>query len=94
MVDAIDSLMSSKFLHLQVTDAVELSPYIRKVSFSGDLHAASYQAGYAVAFRVSPTEYRNYTLSAFSQNECEIIFHLHGNGPAVILQRSFQPAIW
>lgn len=83
MGDAIDSIMASKYLQLQVTDTAELSPYVKKVSFKGDLREISCQTSYAVAFRVSATEYRNYTPSYFSsaENECEIIFHLHGNGP-------------
>lgn len=83
MGDAIDSIMASKYLQLQVTDTVELSPYVKKVSFTGDLRDTSCQIGHAVSFRVSATEYRNYTPSYFSpaENECEIIFHLHGNGP-------------
>lgn len=83
MGDAIDSIMASKYLQLQVRDTAELSPYVKKVSFTGDLREISCQAGYAIAFRVSATEYRNYTPSWFSsaENECEIIFHLHGNGP-------------
>ncbi|QEH43016.1 siderophore-interacting protein [Chitinophaga sp. XS-30] len=83
MGDVMENLLASKLLHLRVTDTTPLSTAVRLVRFTGDLRGASNEAGYAMAFRVNGTEFRNYTPSLFLPEKgiCEVIFHLHGNGP-------------
>lgn len=81
MGDAVESLMASKFLTVTVTEVEYLSPEVKKVCFTGDLSRADFEAGYAVTFRVSALDHRDYTPIVFTKDTCEIIFHIHGNGP-------------
>ncbi|MCX2449755.1 siderophore-interacting protein [Pedobacter sp. PLR] len=81
--DTMERLLASKYLSVRVSSVLELTPEIKKISFSGDFSETDFYPGDAVAFRVSDHEFRNYTLSAFNKGEgsCEIIFHTHGAGP-------------
>lgn len=81
--DAMERLLSSKYLPVKVVSIVELNPEIRIVGFSGDFSNTEFYPGDAVALRVSDFDFRNYTPSVFNAEEgyCEIIFHLHGGGP-------------
>ncbi|ALL06081.1 hypothetical protein AQ505_11620 [Pedobacter sp. PACM 27299] len=81
--DAMERLLSSKYLPVKVCSIVDLNPEIRIICFSGDLSNTEFYPGDAVAFRVSDFEFRNYTLSVFNEEEgyFEVIFHLHGGGP-------------
>ncbi len=81
MGDAVESLMASKFLTVTVTRVEYLSPEVKKVCFTGDLSKADFDAGYAVTFRVNALDHRDYTPAVFTKDTCEIIFHIHGNGP-------------
>lgn len=81
MGDAVESLMASKFLTVTVTRMEYLSPEVKKVCFTGDLSKADFDAGYAVTFRVNALDHRDYTPAVFTKDTCEIIFHIHGNGP-------------
>ncbi|SIO36987.1 siderophore-interacting protein [Chitinophaga niabensis] len=81
MGDAVESLMASKFLTVTVTQVEYLSPEVKRVCFTGDLSRADFDAGYAVTFRVSALDHRDYTPVIFTKDTCEIIFHIHGNGP-------------
>lgn len=81
MGDAVESLMASKFLTVTVTRVEYLSPEVKRVCFTGDLSKADFDAGYAVTFRVNALDHRDYTPVVFTKDACEIIFHIHGNGP-------------
>ena len=81
--DAMENIFASKILPVTVTETEYLTPQIKRIRFEGDLAHAGFQAGYAVSFRVNDTDFRHYTPLAFNKEEgyCDIIFHLHGNGP-------------
>jgi len=81
MGDAVENLMASKFLTVTVTQTEYLSRGLKRVCFAGDLSKIDCAAGYAVTFRVSALDHRDYTPAAFTKDTCEIIFHIHGNGP-------------
>lgn len=81
MGDAVENLMASKFLVVTVTHVEYLSREVKRVCFAGDLSRADCFPGYAVNFRVSALDYRDYTPVVFTKDTCEIIFHIHGNGP-------------
>jgi len=81
--DAIETVLATKYLTVTVKSTEHLTPGVRKVSFEGDFSSVNFQIGYAVSFRVNENDHRNYTPSYFDPEKgiCEIIFHLHGNGP-------------
>lgn len=83
MGDAFESLLSGVFLYVTVTEVTMLSAAVKRVRFQGDLSKVNFVPGHAVAFRVSDRDHRNYTPSFFDSKTgvCEILFHLHGNGP-------------
>lgn len=83
MGDALENLMASKFLTVKVTEVEYLSREVKRVRFEGDLSKADFHMGYAVSFRVSALDHRDYTPVVFDRFKgyCEIIFHIHGNGP-------------
>lgn len=81
--DAMESLFSSMFRRMTVSEMTYLNPGIKKIVFKGDLQNVKFKTGQAIAIRVDDTNVRNYTPSFWSSAEgiCEVIFHLHGNGP-------------
>lgn len=81
--DAMESLFSGMFRKMTVSDITYLNPCIKKIVFKGDLKKVKFKTGQAIVIRVDDTNVRNYTPSFWSSNEgfCEVIFHLHGNGP-------------
>jgi NADPH-dependent ferric siderophore reductase len=81
MGDAVENLMASKFLTVTVTEVEYLSREVKRICFAGDLSKADCFPGYAVSFRVSALDHRDYTPVLFTKDTCEIIFHIHGNGP-------------
>ena len=88
--DAMETVLASKYLQVTVDSVTYLSPQIKKIRFKGDYSQLSFSIGYAVSFRVTETEFRNYTPILFDQEKgiCEIIFHLHGNGPGSVFVSS------
>ncbi len=91
--DAMETLMASKFLALNVTAADYLSPRVKRLRLEGDLGAAEYFPGYAVSFRVSNMDYRDYTPLYFDRVNgiCDVVVHLHGNGPGSNFADQLQP---
>ncbi len=81
--DAMESLFSGKMRKVRVSEVAYLNPYLKKITFRGDLRNINFKIGQAVALRVDDTNYRNYTPSFWNSEAgiCEMIFHLHGNGP-------------
>lgn len=79
----MEGLLKSQLRSVVVTYTEDHSSSVRKARLQGDFDALSFEPGYAVAFRVSETGYRNYTPYEFDPQKgiCEIIFHIHGNGP-------------
>jgi NADPH-dependent ferric siderophore reductase len=83
VANAMENVFSNQVRKVIVTEIKYLSPYILKLTFSGDLINTTFKAGQAIAIRVSDTDFRNYTPSCWdSENGAfQVIFHLHGNGP-------------
>ena len=81
--DTIETVFATKYLTIEVESTKYLTPGVKKISFKGDFSSTNFQIGYAVSFRVNENDHRNYTPSYFDQEKgiCEIIFHLHSNGP-------------
>lgn len=81
--DTIETVFATKFLSMEVQSTEYLTPGVKKIRFTGDISSTNFQIGYAVSFRVTENDHRNYTPSYFDPEKgiCEIIFHLHGNGP-------------
>jgi NADPH-dependent ferric siderophore reductase len=67
---------------MRISEAVYISPSIKKIRFQGDISRMNFQIGYANVIRVSDTEFRNYTASYHDVHNgiLDIIFHIHGNG--------------
>jgi NADPH-dependent ferric siderophore reductase len=83
VADAMESLVSNRFLKVAVSDCVYIHPSLKKITFSGDLRNIKFKTGQAVIFRVDDTNFRNYTPCVWdsASGRFEIIFHLHGRGP-------------
>jgi NADPH-dependent ferric siderophore reductase len=81
--DVLEVLMGPKLPLMKVLEASYINLYIKKIRLQGNISGMDFQPGYAVAIRVSDTEYRNYTV-AFNDVEkgiVEIIVHLHNDAP-------------
>lgn len=81
--DAMESMFSGKFRKVVVSKVEYLNPCLKRIIFKGDLKNVNFKIGQAIILRVDDTNFRNYTPSSWSETEglCEVIFHLHGNGP-------------
>ncbi|WP_207534864.1 siderophore-interacting protein [Desertivirga arenae] len=60
-----------------------LHPKLKQVTFTGDFSGIIFKVGFAIAFRVTERDFRNYSPNFFDSEKgmCEVIFHLHGKGP-------------
>ncbi len=83
MNDAMEGLLNSKFRSVVATNITDYSSSVRRVRLLGDFKGLASEPGNVVAFRVNDRSYRNYTPFVFDpeQGICEILFHLHGDGP-------------
>lgn len=79
----MESMFSSRIRKAVVSDVTYLSPQLKKITFTADLNNVIFKTGQAIFIRVDATNFRNYTPSAWNSEAgtCEVIFHLHGNGP-------------
>ena len=83
MADLLEAALGSKMPVFEVVAADWVSPSVRSLVFKGHLAKLNLQPGYAVAIRVSPNAFRNYTPSFIDEEEniFQILVHIHGNGP-------------
>jgi len=83
MGDIMESAFSNKFRTVTVTHIESLSQELKKIRFEGDLSSVTFHAGQAVIFRIDDRNYRHYTPSFWDSEAgiCDIVIHLHGNGP-------------
>jgi len=79
----MESLFSGQLRKVTVSEVIYLNPYLKKITFKGDLKNITFKTGQAIFLRVDATNFRNYTPSSWNSDTgtCEVIFHLHGNGP-------------
>lgn len=90
MNDAMENLLASKFLEVQVTAVSYPAPGVKKVRFEAPCSRMDFYIGYAVAFRVSALDFRNYTPVMVDDDAFEIVFHLHGKGPGSLFAGGLQ----
>lgn len=83
IADAMESVFSGYGRKVTIADISYLNPYVKKITFKGDFTQVKFKTGQALVIRVDETNYRNYTPSYWNSASgiCEVIFHLHGNGP-------------
>lgn len=81
--DAVETVFSSKIPLVTITETSYIHQQLKKIRFEGNFDQLSFRTGQPVAIRVDDRNYRNYTPSFFDKTRgiCEILFHLHGNGP-------------
>lgn len=81
--DFMESSFVNKFCNVRVTHTEYLHSNIKKIRFEGDFSDINFREGQAIIFRINDNEFRNYTPSFFDAEAgvCEVLFHLHGNGP-------------
>ncbi|ATL49155.1 hypothetical protein COR50_19345 [Chitinophaga caeni] len=89
--DTLESVMASKFIQVKLTGKELVAPAVVKLYFEGNLQGIPFHEGNAVAFRVNQIDYRNYTPSYWDDSGCEIIVHLHSNGPGSRFFEQIQP---
>lgn len=89
----MENLLASKLLTVRVGEVEYLSPGVKRIRFEGDLSKTDFSIGYAVSFRVSPVDYRDYTPVVFDRalGICDIIFHIHGKGLGSAFADKLQP---
>ena len=81
--DTVESLLSTRMPLMKVVETVHVNQNVKKIGLKGDVKGMHFPIGYAVAVRVSETEYRNYT-AIYNEPEkgiVEMIIHLHGAAP-------------
>jgi NADPH-dependent ferric siderophore reductase len=91
--DTVESLLSARMPLMKVVETVYINQNIKKISFKGDIKGMHFPIGYAVAVRVSDTEYRNYTpvLIDSEKGILEMIVHLHGAAPGSLYMDHLAP---
>jgi len=79
----MESVFSGQNKKVTVIDIAYLNPFIKKITFKGDLAGTRFKTGQAVFIRVNDTSFRNYTPSRWDSDAgtFDIVFHIHGNGP-------------
>jgi NADPH-dependent ferric siderophore reductase len=93
IADFMENTFTGKIRTVTVTATDYLTPELKKIRLSGDFAHTRFEEGQAVIFRIDETNFRNYTPSFFDSQAgiCEIIVHLHGNGPGSIFLDRLQP---
>lgn len=93
MADLMEKALSSKMPVFEVVATDWVSPEIRSIIFKGNLSGLNLKPGYAVAIRVSPNAFRNYTPSFIDEQEniFQILAHIHGNGPGARFFENLAP---
>ena len=81
--DFMESSFVNKFCNVRVIYTEYLNVNIKRIRFEGDFSNIKFREGQAIIFRINDNEFRNYTPSLFDAEAgiCEVLFHLHGNGP-------------
>jgi NADPH-dependent ferric siderophore reductase len=84
VADQMENLLPSKYLDVEVLGTIKYSPEIKKITFRADLTGIDFYPGSPMFFRANDRGLRHYTPSAFDRGSrtFDILFHLHGNGPA------------
>jgi NADPH-dependent ferric siderophore reductase len=83
VADAMESVFSGQSRKVSLVEVTYLNPYLKKITFKGNLKGVNFKIGQAIVIRVDDRNFRNYTPSYWNSEEglFEVIFHLHGNGP-------------
>ncbi|ANH80482.1 hypothetical protein A8C56_05290 [Niabella ginsenosidivorans] len=80
--DTMETVFSRMIIPVEVTGTEYLFPDLKRVIMEGDFTKARYAPGNVIEFRVTDTDFRHYTLSAFDREKgiCEMLVYLHGRG--------------
>ncbi|MEM1358079.1 MAG: siderophore-interacting protein [Bacteroidota bacterium] len=83
VADGVETLMSSQFHPVLVSEIEYLTDELKRIRFEGDLSGTSFIPGQVIEFRVNRNDFRHYTPSFYDRNAgiCEVLFYLHGRGP-------------
>ncbi|MEM9258732.1 MAG: siderophore-interacting protein, partial [Bacteroidota bacterium] len=83
VADGVETLMSSQFHPVLVSEIEYLTDELKRVRFVGDLSHTSFTPGQVIEFRVNDNAFRHYTPSFYDRQAgiCEVLFYLHGRGP-------------
>lgn len=89
----METALSSWVRRVTVTEIISLHPSLKKIRFAGEFSSVRFEVGQAVILRINDTDFRNYTPAHFDSKAgtCEVLFHLHGNGPGSAFIDSLQP---
>jgi NAD(P)H-flavin reductase len=90
--DVMESLFSGWIPLMFVTKIDYITAAVVRIRFAGDLNGMKFRPGYAVAIRVSETEYRNYTPCYVDVEHglMDIVFHLHADAPGTSMLRKLE----
>lgn len=91
--DTMEVMFASLMREVTVEKVWFAAPELKGVRFSGDLQKTSFKPGDVIKCRVSETEFRNYTIAHFHQEEgiFEVFFYLHDKGPGSLWAAALQP---
>lgn len=66
---------------VQVAERAQLSPNLARIRFTGAIRAEAWRPGDKIKLNAGGV-LRSYTPSRWTEGEMEVLFHLHGQGPA------------
>jgi NADPH-dependent ferric siderophore reductase len=80
--DTIETVFSRMITPVEVTSVEYFLPELKKIVMKGDLSKMHFTPGNVIEFRVTDTEFRHYTISAFNKESqtCEMLIYLHDRG--------------
>lgn len=80
--DTIETVFSRMITPAHVTGVEYFLPELKKIVMKGDFSKMDFIPGNVIEFRVTDTEFRHYTVSAFDkeQQTCEMLIYLHDRG--------------
>jgi len=80
--DTIETVFSRMITPVEVSGVEYFLPDLKKIVMKGDFSKLNFLPGNVIEFRVTATEFRHYTVSAFdkAQQTCEMLIYLHDRG--------------
>lgn len=79
--DTMETVFNGMIHPVTVSATEYLSENLKKVVLNGDLTKTKFTPGNVIEFRVTPTDFRHYTISRYDKEKgiCEMLLYLHGN---------------
>jgi NADPH-dependent ferric siderophore reductase len=91
LADTMEKVVQPWACHAAVARIDTLSSVLREVTFKGNFDHKRFLPGQEVLFRVDQRNFRHYTLSAFQDGQCSVLFYLNGKGPGSNWAGALQP---